>query len=95
MIRSKDELLSGFNEIIGENTDDTILSFIEDISDTYDDLQTKSNDTENWKERYENNDKEWRQKYKDRFMNRNDIEPDLEVEETQPSKPMRFEDLFE
>ena len=51
------------------NTVDEVLSLLEDISDTLDDLETKAKgDGEDWKTKYEKNDAEWRQRYQDRFF---------------------------
>lgn len=76
-VRSKEELTSLVNEIVGENADDKVLSLLEDIADTYSDFETKiesnnSQDNEDWKTKYEENDKMWRDKYKARFMSGSD-----------------------
>ena len=69
MVKSKEELLETAKVLIGENEDDTALSFLEDISDTFKDFETKTSDTTDWKTKFEENDKEWRKKYRDRFFN--------------------------
>ncbi len=95
MIKTKDEILSAIKERFGEETDDTVLSLIEDVSDTFDDYEAKTSDATNWKEKYENNDKEWREKYRDRFFNTGSKDnPEVEDEIDEPKKPLRFEDLF-
>ena len=95
-IKTKEELLSSINTVIGVETDDNTLSLIEDISDTFDDLTTKANgDGKDWKAEAEKIDREWRQKYHDRFFNPHDdkdIDP-LDPPDPNP-KPLRFEDLF-
>ena len=89
MIRTLEELLSD----VGEGTDDNTLALLENIRDTYNDLSSKASDPKNWKQKYEENDKQWREKYRDAFMNPpipdNPPDPDSE-----PPKPLRFEDLF-
>jgi len=90
MIRTLEELLSD----VGEGTDDNTLKLLENIRDTYNDLQSRASDTENWKEKYEANDKEWREKYRNAFMKppvNTNPDPDPTPE---PNKPLRFEDLF-
>lgn len=96
-IKSKEEILTSINALVGENTDDSVLTIIEDVSDTFADFETKTKDATNWKEKYEQNDKEWRQKYKERFMSGTTNEPEVDnsfdTEESKPT-PMTFEDLF-
>lgn len=90
MIKSKDDILTALNEKFGEETSDDLLSLLEDITDTFDDLEARSSDTTNWKQKFEENDAEWRQKYRDRFFNSNDDEDDEDDD-----KPiLTFEDLF-
>lgn len=95
MVRSKDELLEDVKTIIGDSTDDNSLSFLENVSDTIDDLISKASDTEDWKSKYEENDKEWRKKYQERFYNTDtpNSQPDPTPEPEAP-KPMSFDDLF-
>lgn len=106
-VLSKKEILEQVKTIVGENTDDTTLKFLEDISDTMDDLETKANgDGEDWKTKYDNLDKEWRTKYQERFFSgsskdegdepKNDLtEPkNLPEDEDEDESPKHFEDLF-
>ena len=90
-VRTKEELLDLIKGRIGEDTGDEALTLIEDISDTYDDLETKSKDPENWHEKYNQLDADWRQRYKDRFYNDEAQLP----EEPEGSIEIRsFADLF-
>lgn len=105
-VLTKKEILEQVKTIVGENTDDTTLKFLEDISDTMDDLETKANgDGEDWKSKYENLDKEWRTKYQERFFNgsseddkdepENDLtKPEDLPEDEEDEAPKHFEDLF-
>ena len=95
-VRSKEELLNDIKGVIGENTDDTTIILLEDISDTFDDLESKAN-KEDWKTKYEENDAEWRRKYTDRFFSAEPEEaPDPDPEDPEERKePMSFEDLFD
>ena len=65
-VRTKEELLNDIKSIIGDSTDDTSIILLEDISDTFDELESRS--AEDWKTKYEENDAEWRRKYTDRFF---------------------------
>jgi len=94
-IKTKEELLASLKQTFGDNTDDATLSLIEDVTDTYDDLNSKAKpDGKDWKTEAERIDKEWRQKYHDRFFNPVEDEKDpLDAGDPEPKK-YRFEDLF-
>lgn len=88
MKMTKDEILSQCREIIGERNDDTVLNFLENLSDT---LETDNID---WQKKYNELDTSWREKYKDRFFNTSnksdEVIEDKENDETQ----LTFENLF-
>ena len=96
MVKTRDELLSSIRTAFGDNTDDAALSVIEDITDTFSDLENKAKgDGKDWKAEAERIDKEWRQKYHDRFFNppeKEEVDP-LDAGSPTP-KVYRFEDLF-
>lgn len=96
-IRTREEIMDMINKRIGEDDSDETLAFLEDVTDTFNDLESKSiGDSEDWKTKYEENDTAWRKKYRDRFFNKEVEEDkiedtkDIEIEE----KPKTFEDLF-
>jgi hypothetical protein len=95
-VRTKEELLNDIKGIIGESTDDTSIILLEDISDTFDELESRSADTEDWKTKYEENDAEWRRKYTDRFFSADPVDtPDPDpADPGEEKEPMTFEDLF-
>lgn len=90
-VLKKEELIAKVKEIIGDSTDDKVLGFMEDFTDT-----VNSFDSENWKEKYEENDKNWRQRYKDRFFGKKTEEDDsdLEEEEEPEQQKLTYENLF-
>lgn len=94
MIKSKTEILESIKQAFQDDTSDSTLSFIEDVTDTINDLESKVNDSTDWKKMYEDNDKEWREKYKERFfsspVNPSDSVPSSDVDDA----PMSYEDLF-
>ena len=93
---SKDQLLSKIKERIGEDTSDEALRFIEDVTDTIDDYESKTKDNTDWKKKYEDNDAEWRKKYKDRFFNTPAKDEPEKPPEGSDDKPKSYEykDLF-
>ena len=87
-VRTRDELITAVNTIIGETPDDNGLSLLEDISDTF----ASYDDTEDWKTKYEENDAEWRKRYKERFEGKKVVE---EIDDDEPKEKTKFEELFE
>lgn len=92
-VRTREEILESIRTRVGEQTDDETIAFLEDVTDTLNDFETRANgDGENWEQRYKDNDAEWRKKYTERFFS---SEP-TETHEKEPTetKPKTFEDLF-
>ena len=94
-VKNKDEILEAIKIRVGDNTDDETISFLEDVSDTFTDLETRANgDDEDWKTKYEENDKMWRERYTTRFFSK-EPEPDPKPEpEPEPEVKKTFSDLF-
>lgn len=94
-VKNKEEILEAIKTRVGENTDDETISFLEDVSDTLTDLETRATSNgEDWKTRYEENDKSWRERYTSRFFSK-EPEPDPKPEpEPEPEVKKTFSDLF-
>lgn len=96
-VKTKEEILTTLQTLLKDDTSDDAISILEDVTDTYDDLQTRANgDGTNWEQKYHDLDSEWRQKYRDRFFNHSADEPEeenLDPPEEAPEK-VKFEDLF-
>lgn len=97
-VRTIDEILESVKARVGDSTEDADIEFIEDVSDTLNDLSAKASGQEDWKAKYEENDKTWREKYKERFFQSEENEKD-ELEdnkdiEMKDDKPKTFGDLF-
>lgn len=95
-VLDKETYMARLKEKIGEDTSDDTLTFIEDASDTYDDLLRRSEGQEDWKTRYEENDEAWRKKYRERFFS----SPEEVIEEQKKNvkedgEKRTYEDLFE
>ena len=104
-VKSKEDILSIIKEKFKDDTSDSTLGMIEDISDTINDLEDKAKDKTDWKSKYEENDKQWREKYKERFFSGESLpkstgtQTEPETEEHIPGykddgTPMTFNDLF-
>lgn len=59
--------MSAVKKIVGDNTDDDALQFVENMTDTYNELEQATAGSEDYKKKYEENDKAWREKYRNRF----------------------------
>ena len=88
-VRTRDELITAVNTIIGETPNDNGLSLLEDISDTF----ASYDDKEDWKTKYEENDAEWRKRYKERFEGKKVVVE--ENEDDDKKEKTKFEELFE
>lgn len=68
-ILNRDDFFNRVNAMIGTDTSDDSMAFIEDMTDTYNDMESRANgDGIDWKARYDELDKSWRDKYKRRFF---------------------------
>lgn len=92
---TREEILAELKARVGEQTDDEAIAFLEDVTDTLSDLETKAKgDGIDWKAKYEENDAEWRKKYTERFYS-SDHNPDPEPPKPDDTpKPKTFAELF-
>lgn len=91
-VRTTQEIIDALKETFGESPDDTQLAMLEDVSDTFNDLNDKCG--EDWKTKYEENDKAWRKRYTDRFSGKADPEHDPPEYDPESPKPLTYESLF-
>ena len=95
-VLSKEEYMEQVRAIVGDNADDESLAFVENMSDTYDDMEQRANnDGEDWKAKYKENDANWRKKYKERFFGGKEKEEDDEEETEERERKTSFDELFE
>ena len=69
---SRDEAISRLTAYIGDRNDDDSIALLEDISDSL------TEDSEDWKAKYDELDASWRARYIERFSN---IAPDKDTSE--------------
>lgn len=84
-VLNRDDFMKAIKSVVGENPTDELVTFVENMTDTYTDLETKTKDTTDWKAKYEENDKAWKKKYVDRFFN-GSSDTDGKKEETHSTK---------
>ena len=94
-IKSMTELIESAKTIIGEDMSDEALSFMDDLSDTMNDFDTRTKDSTIWEEKYKENDADWRKRYMDRF-NGKPVEEEEDNSYELPDPPKKtYLDLFE
>ena len=94
-IKSMTELIESARTLIGENTSDEALGFMDDLSDTMTDFDTRTKDNTNWQQKYQENDANWRKRYMDRF-NGKPVDDEVDDSYELPDPPKKtFLDLFE
>lgn len=94
-VLNREEFINRVNDIIGDDGSDTAISFLEDMTDTYDDLAART-DTD-WEQKYKDLDEAWRKRYTHRFLGGNN---NIRVEETEETEvidnsEIDIDDLFE
>lgn len=96
-VLDKDSFMKRIKERIGEDTSDEALAFMEDMTDTFNDLETKSSNANNedWKAKYDALDKSWREKYKQRFFDGDTSNDKDEPEDTPKSEKSEEEQRAE
>ena len=98
MVLNKEEFLATLKNRVGEDTSDDAIKFLEDMSDTYDDLIKRTGDSDEWKKKYEENDKSWRDKYTKRFFEGGSPAPATPkpegLEDGDGDNAIKIEDLF-
>lgn len=94
-IVSKEDLIKRLSEKFGDDNSDEVIQLTEDLSDTLNDFDSRINDTEDWKTKFEENDNMWRKKYKDRFLESSVNEEEIHEQDEDENTNVTFNDLFE
>lgn len=94
-VKTREEILEAVRARLGEQNDDETIEFLEDITDTLSDFETKAKgDGTDWKTKYEENDAEWRKKYTERFYSSDPVPEPEPPKPDDPQKPKTFAELF-
>lgn len=91
-VKTTQEIIDALKSSFGESPDDTQLAMLEDVSDTFTDLNERSG--EDWKTKYEENDKAWRKRYTERFSGKDDSESETTGDDPETTKLLTYESLF-
>ena len=94
-VLNRDDFFSRVQTVVGTDTSDETLGFIEDMTDTYNDLESRANgDGVDWERRYHELDESWKAKYKQRFFSGGGSSRLPNEAVTEETKEVDFEDLF-
>ena len=93
-IKTREELMQTANSLFGDNSEDSVLGFLGDLSDTLqgaDGANSRIAELEREKTQLDN---DWRKKYRERFFA--PVEKDDEPEyDNPPALKTKYEQLFE
>ena len=97
-VLKKEEFFAKLQERMGSDTSDEGISFFEDMTDTYNDLEKRANgDGVDWERKYKELDESWRKRYRHRFFSGNGGNiPDVVTDNNEEDDPesIEYEDLF-
>lgn len=65
---SRDEFINRIQDRVGTDKSDEAITFVEDMIDTYNDLEKKANSEVDWEQRYHELDESWKERYRHRFF---------------------------
>lgn len=95
-VLTRDEFFNRVQGIVGTDTSDDSLTFIEDMTDTYNSLDERANgDGTDWEQRYKDLDESWKEKYKKRFFSGGSSRVVEDVKDVEEKKEVTYDDLFE
>lgn len=95
-VLTRDEFFDRVQRVAGTDTSDDTLTFIEDMTDTYNSLEDRANgDGNDWEQRYHELDESWKEKYKKRFFSGGSSRVIEEVKEDKKDEVVDYDDLFE
>lgn len=99
-ILDREGYFARLQERLAEDTSDEGISFLEDMTDTYNDMEKRVNgDGVDWEKKYKELDESWKKRYRHRFFSGGDRgvpESVTAVDETEEYRPdeVTVEDLF-
>lgn len=68
-VLSREEFFEALQNRMGSDSSNESIEFMENMTDTYNDLETRANtDAHEWEQKYKDNDAAWRARYKHRFF---------------------------
>ena len=95
-VLNREEFFNQIKTHMGDDTSDESIQFLENVTDTFNDLETRANgDGKDWKAEATRIDNEWRARYRERFFNGKADEDDFGGQPADPQpKKLTYENLF-
>lgn len=103
-ILQRDDFFARLRDRFGEDSSDEAISFMEDMTDTYNDMEQRANgDGVDWEQRYRELDENWKKRYTRRFFSSGGGNPFTEgteqeddtVKAAERASSITIKDLFE
>lgn len=96
-VLNRDDYINRLHTYVGEDSSDEAISFLEDMIDTFEDMENRTGDVAELERRYKELDETWRKRYKHRFITGySNIEQSVDPDETDlKPEEVEVEDLFE
>ena len=100
-VKNRDELFSDLTNILGDNTSEEALQFLENFTDTFASLEETGNDARvaELEQKLEDLNETWSKRYKERFFSGGRVNAltdpeDIEEEQSLVNEDIRIDDLF-
>lgn len=96
MFLSREEYFSKIHEKLGSDNSDDNISFIEDLTDTYNELEKRSKSEIDWEAKYNELNESWKTRYRHRFFSgdNSNIPTDDKQDSGYQPDTVTIEDLF-
>lgn len=98
-ILNREEFFARLDTRLANDTSDDGIAFLEDMTDTYNDLERKaSGDGVDWESKYKELDESWKKRYRHRFFsgggNEMFVEGEKEAVDDYSPEDIKVDDLF-
>lgn len=68
VVLEREEYFNRLNSFLGDTNTDESVQFLEDMTDTYNDMSSRLDGGTDWKQKYEENNAAWKKRYTERFF---------------------------
>ena len=97
-VLNREEFFARLDERLANDTSDEGISFLEDMTDTYNDLEHKANgDGVDWETKYRELDESWKKRYRHRFFSGDSsfiADSDTDKDDGYSPEDVKIDDLF-
>jgi hypothetical protein len=93
-VLSKEEFTARVQKLVGEDNSDEAIQNLEDLTDTYNNLETVKSGEVDWEARFKENDAMWSKKYRDRFSEPAPEDKDKDKDKHKEEDEKSIDDLF-